>query len=212
MAMASASLALPGTSTAIATPVPAPKSALLLRAAGSLVPLHARISSVPPSLRLTTRSPALLVTASASASAMDAPGSGDDDGEADNGDVTSTLECYIETEQLAMCLFLVTVELLVKERRRWEIQPWIALRCGGVVTGKNACWVAEVTLLDYGAGNVRSIRNAIHLLGFKIREVILFVRCVASCGIAWYIYWKCSGSLVNSWSRNSWNHLLDSRK
>ncbi|XP_024393701.1 imidazole glycerol phosphate synthase hisHF, chloroplastic [Physcomitrium patens] len=29
----------------------------------------------------------------------------------------------------------------------------------------------EVTLLDYGAGNVRSIRNAIHLLGFKIREV-----------------------------------------
>jgi hypothetical protein len=30
---------------------------------------------------------------------------------------------------------------------------------------------AEVTLLDYGAGNVRSIRNAIHLLGFNIREV-----------------------------------------
>ncbi|CAK9213641.1 unnamed protein product, partial [Sphagnum troendelagicum] len=28
-----------------------------------------------------------------------------------------------------------------------------------------------VTLLDYGAGNVRSIRNAIHLLGFNIREV-----------------------------------------
>lgn len=30
---------------------------------------------------------------------------------------------------------------------------------------------AEVTLLDYGAGNVRSVRNAIHLLGFKTRDV-----------------------------------------
>ncbi len=34
---------------------------------------------------------------------------------------------------------------------------------------------AEVTLLDYGAGNVRSIRNAIHLLGFNIREVCIIV-------------------------------------
>lgn len=29
----------------------------------------------------------------------------------------------------------------------------------------------EVSLLDYGAGNVRSIRNAIKKLGFKINEV-----------------------------------------
>eukprot|EP00271_Cylindrocystis_brebissonii_P011662 TRINITY_DN29562_c0_g1_i1.p1 TRINITY_DN29562_c0_g1~~TRINITY_DN29562_c0_g1_i1.p1 ORF type:complete len:654 (+),score=111.77 TRINITY_DN29562_c0_g1_i1:136-2097(+) len=29
----------------------------------------------------------------------------------------------------------------------------------------------EVTLLDYGAGNVRSVRNAIQLLGYKIRDV-----------------------------------------
>eukprot|EP01018_Ginkgo_biloba_P006137 Gb_32906 [translate_table: standard] len=28
-----------------------------------------------------------------------------------------------------------------------------------------------VTLLDYGAGNVRSVRNAIRLLGFDIRDV-----------------------------------------
>jgi hypothetical protein len=29
----------------------------------------------------------------------------------------------------------------------------------------------EVTLLDYGAGNVRSVRNAIKLLGYKVRDV-----------------------------------------
>lgn len=28
-----------------------------------------------------------------------------------------------------------------------------------------------VTLLDYGAGNVRSVRNAIHSLGFSIKDV-----------------------------------------
>lgn len=29
----------------------------------------------------------------------------------------------------------------------------------------------EVTLLDYGAGNVRSVRNAIHSLGYTIKDV-----------------------------------------
>ena len=29
----------------------------------------------------------------------------------------------------------------------------------------------EVTLLDYGAGNVRSVRNAIRKLGYSIKEV-----------------------------------------
>lgn len=29
----------------------------------------------------------------------------------------------------------------------------------------------EVTLLDYGAGNVRSVRNAIKKLGFTIKDV-----------------------------------------
>ena len=29
----------------------------------------------------------------------------------------------------------------------------------------------EVTLLDYGAGNVRSIRNACRKLGYSLREV-----------------------------------------
>eukprot|EP00850_Spirogloea_muscicola_P014652 SM000106S14000 [mRNA] locus=s106:420221:424884:- [translate_table: standard] len=32
-------------------------------------------------------------------------------------------------------------------------------------------WRAEVTVLDYGAGNVRSIRNAIQSLGYTIRDV-----------------------------------------
>ena len=31
----------------------------------------------------------------------------------------------------------------------------------------------EVTLLDYGAGNVRSVRNAILKLGYTLREVKL---------------------------------------
>lgn len=30
----------------------------------------------------------------------------------------------------------------------------------------------EVTLLDYGAGNVRSVRNALRSLGYTIKEVI----------------------------------------
>ncbi len=44
----------------------------------------------------------------------------------------------------------------------------------------------EVTLLDYGAGNVRSVRNAIKKLGYSIRDVSRwpprltpFQRCVA---------------------------------
>ena len=39
--------------------------------------------------------------------------------------------------------------------------------------------VSVVTLLDYGAGNVRSVRNAIRRLGFEVRDVsfslILFI-------------------------------------
>lgn len=34
---------------------------------------------------------------------------------------------------------------------------------------------AVVTLLDYGAGNVRSVRNAIRHLGFDIKDVIFLV-------------------------------------
>ena len=30
----------------------------------------------------------------------------------------------------------------------------------------------SVTLLDYGAGNVRSVRNAIKALGYELKEVI----------------------------------------
>lgn len=33
------------------------------------------------------------------------------------------------------------------------------------------CAAKEVTLLDYGAGNVRSVRNAIKKLGYTIRDV-----------------------------------------
>jgi len=33
----------------------------------------------------------------------------------------------------------------------------------------------EVTLLDYGAGNVRSVRNAILKLGYTLREVKLLL-------------------------------------
>lgn len=38
--------------------------------------------------------------------------------------------------------------------------------------------VTVVTLLDYGAGNVRSVRNAIRFLGFDIKDVSsLFETC-----------------------------------
>lgn len=51
----------------------------------------------------------------------------------------------------------------------------------------------EVTLLDYGAGNIRSIRNAIKKLGYSIKDVRAFARrparaapcrmqCAALCG------------------------------
>lgn len=36
---------------------------------------------------------------------------------------------------------------------------------------------AVVTLLDYGAGNVRSLRNAIRSLGFEIKDVSFFSSC-----------------------------------
>ena len=38
----------------------------------------------------------------------------------------------------------------------------------------------EVTLLDYGAGNVKSIRNAIKKLGFTIKDVSCVVCCFAT--------------------------------
>lgn len=47
----------------------------------------------------------------------------------------------------------------------------------GVISNRNVVSRAssegldEVTLLDYGAGNVRSVRNAIKLLGYKVRDV-----------------------------------------
>ncbi|MCJ1423475.1 hypothetical protein MMC29_001359 [Sticta canariensis] len=64
-----------------------------------------------------------------------------------------------------------------------------------VTQGRNACRVAgparkrrrvsrpvsphatalEVTLLDYGAGNVRSVRNALKSLGYSIKELFLQV-------------------------------------
>ena len=37
----------------------------------------------------------------------------------------------------------------------------------------------EVTLLDYGAGNVRSVRNAILKLGYTLREVRYLVEAGA---------------------------------
>ncbi len=38
---------------------------------------------------------------------------------------------------------------------------------------RGAVQLKEVTLLDYGAGNVRSVRNACRKLGCTLREVIM---------------------------------------
>ena len=39
----------------------------------------------------------------------------------------------------------------------------------------------EVTLLDYGAGNVRSVRNAIKKLGYNLKEVGPFTGFLSLC-------------------------------
>jgi hypothetical protein len=42
------------------------------------------------------------------------------------------------------------------------------------------CAGKEVTLLDYGAGNVRSVRNAIKKLGYTIKDVSGGITCAAA--------------------------------
>ena len=48
-------------------------------------------------------------------------------------------------------------------------RPSAYLRCRSSVEGAESR--GQVTLLDYGAGNVRSVRNAIKKLGFTPKEV-----------------------------------------
>ena len=45
-----------------------------------------------------------------------------------------------------------------------------------------------MTLLDYGAGNVRSLRNAIHLLGYEINDVS---HVYAFCFLVMYGEFQC---------------------
>lgn len=77
-------------------------------------------------------------------------------------------------------------------------QNWDEVKLSWNTEEKKGCVEgAEVTLLDYGAGNVRSIRNAIHLLGYKINEVGFLcyakfnhervLQIYRSC----VIWWKC---------------------
>lgn len=62
-----------------------------------------------------------------------------------------------------------------------------------------------VTLLDYGAGNVRSLRNAIHYLGFDIQDVshlsLLFFY------FNWSIFFSLSFELYPDWL-NVYNPIL----
>ena len=48
-------------------------------------------------------------------------------------------------------------------------RPSAYLQCRSSVEGTDSR--GQVTLLDYGAGNVRSVRNAIKKLGFTPKEV-----------------------------------------
>ena len=49
----------------------------------------------------------------------------------------------------------------------------------------------EITLLDYGAGNVRSVKNAVHKLGYTFKEVIaLYWKCWTFKEVI-ALYWKC---------------------
>jgi hypothetical protein len=52
----------------------------------------------------------------------------------------------------------------------------------------------EVTLLDYGAGNVRSVRNAIKLLGYKVRDVEKpGMSLLGTLQNGWFYHHACSG-------------------
>lgn len=48
--------------------------------------------------------------------------------------------------------------------------PRLCRRCRVITRAQEAR--GEVTLLDYGAGNVRSVRNAIRKLGYALKEVL----------------------------------------
>lgn len=50
------------------------------------------------------------------------------------------------------------------------------------------CAAKEVTLLDYGAGNVRSVRNAIKALGYTIKEVRHAMEAAAAAGAMRHAY------------------------
>ena len=62
--------------------------------------------------------------------------------------------------------------------QRWAAPAWLPLpaakqrlcRQCRALTCAQEC-LGSVTLLDYGAGNVRSVRNAIRKLGYALKEV-----------------------------------------
>lgn len=52
-----------------------------------------------------------------------------------------------------------------------QVKTMAVVDCEPRNASTNANSKGEVTLLDYGAGNVRSVRNALQLLGYSIRDV-----------------------------------------
>lgn len=69
-----------------------------------------------------------------------------------------------------------------------SLQTDNSLRSQGISRRAVACRATsdgldEVTLLDYGAGNVRSVRNAIKLLGYKVRDVEKPSECLCSVSL-----------------------------
>jgi glutamine amidotransferase/cyclase len=74
---------------------------------------------------------------------------------------------------------------------RWEQPPvshrWRArsrtpqiIRAAGGVDGH----LGKITLLDYGAGNVRSVRNAIKRLGYTLKDVSSLLLCARGSIVA----------------------------
>ena len=62
--------------------------------------------------------------------------------------------------------------------QRWAAPAWLpppaarqrlCRRCRALTRAQES--LGSVTLLDYGAGNVRSVRNAIRKLGYALKEV-----------------------------------------
>eukprot|EP00897_Mesotaenium_endlicherianum_P008673 jgi/Mesen1/7834/ME000417S07142 len=82
---------------------------------------------------------------------------------------TTPIVCFpTPTQYFSLCKLRRHVPARLRKAKATVVSPRASGSKMDTVAGEEE---EEVTLLDYGAGNVRSVRNAITLLGYKIRDV-----------------------------------------